>query len=116
MLQAVEETARWTTEKIAAIRTLADLTVTHVRQRLPKIYSRELVNVIFEQPYCRISNLVDKNIAHRQTASRYLKELVDIGVLREVQTGKERVFIHPRLMQLLSRDDNNVLPYEAAAA
>lgn len=28
------------------------------------------------------------------------------GVLREVPLGKERLFIHPKLMQLLSRDDN----------
>ena len=62
--------------------------------------------MIFEQPYCRISNLVDKQIAQRQAASRYLKELVGIDVLREVQVGKEKLFIHPKLMQLLTRDSN----------
>jgi hypothetical protein len=46
-----------------------------VRTRLPKIYTRELVDVIFEQPYCRIGNLVDKGIAQRQAASRYLHDL-----------------------------------------
>jgi len=106
MLQAVEETAKWTTWKIAAIRKLAEHTTEHVRERLPKIYSRELVDVIFEQPYCRIGNLVEKNIAQRQSASRYLKELTAIGVLREVQAGKEKLFIHPKLMQLLGRDGN----------
>ena len=111
MLQAVEETAKWTTVKIAAIRTLAEHTTTHVRERLPKIYTRELVDVIFEQPYCRISNLVEKNIAQRQSASRYLKELVAIGVLREVQAGKEKLFIHPKLMQLLADDRNAFAPY-----
>ena len=100
MLQAVEETARWTTAKIAAIRALAEHTTAHVRERLPKIYSRELVDVIFEQPYCRIGNLVDKQIAQRQAASRYLKELAGIGVLRETQVGKEKLFIHPKLMKL----------------
>lgn len=60
MLQAVEETAKWTTAKIAAIRTLAEHTTAHVREHLPKIYTRELVDVIFEQPYCRIGNLVEK--------------------------------------------------------
>ena len=50
MLQAVEHTAKWTTVKIAAIRNLAEHTTAHVRERLPKIYSRELVDVIFEQP------------------------------------------------------------------
>lgn len=111
MLQAVEETAKWTTGKIAAIRKLAEHTTEHVRERLPKIYSRELVEVIFEQPYCRIGNLVEKNIAQRQSASRYLKELTAIGVLREVQAGKEKLFIHPKLMQLLGRDGNVFAPY-----
>jgi Fic family protein len=111
MLQAVEETAKWTTAKIAAIRTLAEHTTAHVRERLPKIYTRELVDVIFEQPYCRIGNLVEKNIAQRQSASRYLKELAAIGVLREVQAGKEKLFIHPKLMQLLADDRNAFTPY-----
>ena len=111
MLQAVEETAKWTTGKIATIRTLAEHTTAHVRERLPKIYTRELVDVIFEQPYCRIGNLVEKNIAQRQSASRYLKELTAIGVLREVQAGKEKLFIHPKLMQLLADDRNAFTPY-----
>jgi Fic family protein len=112
MLQAVEETSRWTTAKIAAIRALAEHTAAHVRERSPKIYSRELVDVIFEQPYCRIGNLVDKQIAQRQAASRYLKDLVSIGVLREAQVGKEKLFIHPKLMELLIRDGNTYAPYE----
>ena len=111
MLKAVEETAHWTTAKIAAVRTLAEHTTEHVRTRLPKIYSRELVDVIFEQPYCRIANLVDKNIAQRQAASRYLKDLVALGVLQEMQHGKEKLFIHPKLMQLLTRDSNAFVPY-----
>lgn len=111
MLQAVADTAKWTTGKIAAIRALAEHTTEHVRARLPKIYTRELVDVIFEQPYCRIGNLVDKGIAQRQAASRYLHDLAALGVLREMPFGKEKLFIHPKLMQLLSRDNNQFQPY-----
>ena len=111
MLQAVAETSKWTTAKIAAIRALAEHTTDYVRTRLPKIYSRELVDVIFEQPYSRIGNLVDTGIAKRQAASRYLHELTDLGVLREMPAGKEKLFIHPKLMQLLSRDGNGFEPY-----
>lgn len=111
MLQAVQETALWTTKKIAAIRELAEHTTAYVRERLPKIYSRNLVDVIFEQPYCRIGNLVERNIAQRQAASRYLKDLVGIGVLHEVSVGKEKIFIHPKLMQLLVRDSNTFASY-----
>ncbi|WP_048441528.1 protein adenylyltransferase Fic [Caenimonas sp. SL110] len=111
MLQAVADTSKWTTGKIAAIRALADHTTDHVRTRLPKIYTRELVDVIFEQPYCRIGNLIDKGIGQRQTASRYLHELATLGVLREMNLGKEKLFIHPKLMQLLSRDSNRIEHY-----
>lgn len=112
VLHGVEDTAHWTTEKISAIRDLAALTVTHVKQAAPKIYSRELVDLIFDLPYCRIQNLVEKDIAGRQAASRYLKQLVEIGVLEERAVGREKLFIHPKLMQLLTRDDNTVNGYK----
>jgi|SanBayMetagenome_1026888.scaffolds.fasta_scaffold17063_2 Fic family protein len=111
MLQSVEETAQWTTTKILAIRALADHTAHHVRERLPKIYSRELVDVIFEQPYCRIGNLVDRGIAQRQAASRYLHALAELGVLKPTDVGKERLFVHPALLRLLASEAHDVVRY-----
>ncbi|RYZ91679.1 MAG: Fic family protein, partial [Moraxellaceae bacterium] len=106
MLTAITETARWTTRKISAVRELNEHTAKYVRQELPKIYTRELVDKIFEQPYCRIQTLVDAGIAQRQTASGYLKKLVDIGVLVEKQVGKEKLFVHSKLMQLMTTDED----------
>jgi Fic family protein len=111
MLRAVEDTATWTTAKIGAVRALATQTADHVRRELPKIYSRELVDIVFEQPYCRIANLVEAGIAKRQAASRYLKALASVGVLREQSFGKEKLFVHPKLMSLLTRDGNGFKPY-----
>lgn len=102
VLQGVEATSTWTTGKIGEIRALAEETVARVREELPKIYSRELVDVILERPYCRIANVVERGIAKRETASRYLKALVAIGVLREEVAGRERLFINDRLMALLT--------------
>jgi Fic family protein len=67
--------------------------------------------VIFELPYCRIQNVTDRKIAGRQTASVYLKELVRIGVLEEKSVGREKLFIHPKLMRLLTRDANDFQKY-----
>lgn len=111
ILRGVEETANWTTAKIGAIRDLSDQTTEYVRASLPKVYSHELVSLLFKLPYCRISNLTDAGIAKRQTASLYLKQLAEIGVLSEANAGKEKLFIHPRLMQLLTRDSNQFTPY-----
>jgi len=107
----VEETATWTTAKIGAVRKLSTDTTDYVRRKLPKIYSRELVDVIFEQPYCRIANLVEAKIAGRQAASRYLKALAAAGVLDERAVGKEKLFVYPKLMTLLTRDSNTFKLY-----
>lgn len=111
MLEAVTETARWTTRKIAAVRGLIDHTAQFVHERLPKVYSHELIRIIFEQPYCRIQNLVEANIAQRQTASGYLKKLAGLGVLHEMQAGKEKLFVHPKLLQLMTTDDDDFTAY-----
>lgn len=104
ILDAVECTATWTTQLITQIRHVAGSTAGVVKTALPKIYSRELIDTLFEQPYCRISNLVDAGIAKRQTASEYLKKLAGINVLVEKQVGRELLFINPLLMQLLTSD------------
>jgi len=95
----VAETAAWTTAKIAAIRLLQ------------RIYSRELVDTIFELPYCLISNLIERDIAARQTVSVYFKELVKAGVLEERVFGREKLFIHSKLTQLLTSEKNILTPY-----
>ncbi|MDC2890805.1 Fic family protein [Psychrosphaera sp. G1-22] len=111
MLKGIEETARWTTQKIAVVRKLIEHTTNHIQQSLPKIYSYELVKVIFEQPYCRIGSLVDNDIAKRQTASVYLRQLCNIGVLQEVASGKEKLFVHPKLIKLMTTDSNQFEEY-----
>ena len=111
MLKGVEETSNWTVTKIAAIRKLQVETVDHVRKSAPGIYSHELLNLIFEMPYCRIQNVIERDIAKRETASRYLKELVKIRVLTERAFGREKLFVHPKLMALLTRDSNDWLQY-----
>jgi Fic family protein len=118
MLEAVHDTAIWTTGKIKAIRELLRRATAHVREHAPSLYSRELVELVFEQPYSRIGNVVDAGIAKRQTASVYLKELCDIGVLREVKSGREKLFIHPNLMKLLTAEDHQVpgIAHESAGA
>lgn len=111
ILKAVKETADSSNLKINKIQKLMGLTIEYVRKNLPKMYSRELIEVIFEQPYCRIQHVVESGIAKRQTASVYLKELADIGVLKEKAFGKEKLFIHPKLMQVLQTDNAEFEPY-----
>ncbi|MEY8210838.1 MAG: Fic family protein [Gammaproteobacteria bacterium] len=112
ILLGIEETAQWTNEKINSLVQLEKHTRNYVQEKLPKIYTRELIEVLFEQPYCRIGSLVAKNVAKRQTASVYLKQLCEIGVLVEQEVGREKVFIHPKLMKILTQDSNKFQQYE----
>ncbi|MGB5256668.1 MAG: Fic family protein, partial [Woeseiaceae bacterium] len=114
MLDGVEETCTWTTDKIKSIRELMQHTGEFVQSSLPKIYSWELVELLFKQPYCRIGNLVDAGIAKRQTASVYLKQLCELGVLREIKSGRENLFVHPKYIELLSGEENVWIYYDAA--
>ncbi|MDH3576324.1 MAG: Fic family protein [Gammaproteobacteria bacterium] len=114
VLDGVEQTCTWTTDKIKSIRELMEHTGQYVQARLPKIYSWELVELLFRQPYCRIGNLVDAGIAKRQTASVYLKQLCEIGVLREVKSGRENIFVHPKYIELLTGEENVWVYYSEA--
>ena len=114
MLDGVEETCTWTTDKIKSIRELMQHTAEFVQSGLPKIYSWELVELLFKQPYCRIGNLVEAGIAKRQTASVYLKQLCELGVLREVKSGRENIFVHPKYIELLTGEENVWIYYADA--
>lgn len=116
MLTAVEQTATWTNQRIRAIRDLMQNTADHMRASAHKIYSRELLDVIFAQPYVRIAHLIQAGIAERHAAARYLKQLAAIGVLQEEKVGRDKLFINRRYMDLLGRDDHVFEPYPAPAA
>lgn len=103
MLDAVEQTALYTQQKVDGIYHLLQTTKRKIRTECPKIYSRELVDVLFHLPYCRISFLEEHKIAKRQTASVYLKKLAKIGVLSEFQSGREKIFLNDAFLQLLAK-------------
>jgi Fic family protein len=111
MLKAVEQTAIWTMLKIRSIRQQMDLATELVRTGAPKVYSRELVELLFTKPYCRIGDVVERGIAKRESASKYLKELVALGMLFEEKSGRDKVYMHKAYMELLSSDEHAVRPY-----
>ncbi len=115
IVRAVDETARWTTQRIRAIQQLMLDTAAYVRDAAYGVYSRELVELTFVQPYCRIRNVVEAGIADRQTAAVYLKKLVAAGMLNEMKAGREKLFINPRLMRLLTAEEPGDLSFRTAA-
>lgn len=110
MVDAVTDTARWTTAKIRAVRELIERTAARLSAEAPRLYTRELVELLFVQPYCRIGNLVDAGIAKRQTAAAYLQQLVGIGLLKEVKRGREKLFVNAPMLALLTRESRSNAP------
>jgi Fic family protein len=114
MLDAVEHTALWTTNKIEALKTLMDETVQYTKAALPRIYSRELVELIFTQPYCRTADLVEHQIASRNIAAKYLKELAAAGVLEQRREGRDVLYLNSRFLDLLKSNDHQFRGYVPA--
>lgn len=105
MLEAVESTAKETMDKIEGIRELLEETIEKAKRELPdRVYSKELIELLFEQPYCKIKFLVERDIAKRQTAGDYLTELEKAGILKSKQVGRESLYMNTRLYELLSRN------------
>lgn len=113
MLDAVEQTATWTTDKIDALKLLMDETIRHVKSTLPRIYSRELVELLFTQPYCRVTDVVESKIASRNIAAKYLKELTAVDVLEQRREGREILYLNNRFLDLLKSNAHEFRPYRA---
>lgn len=101
MLDAIAQTARTTRERILGIRDLMREGIEQVKRQLPKVYSKDLLELLFRQPYCKIRFLEDAGIAQRKTASQYLRELERIGMLTAVKAGREVYYLNTALLKLL---------------
>ncbi|HSX11398.1 MAG TPA: Fic family protein [Chlamydiales bacterium] len=103
ILQGLEQTAIATRERILAIHRLIQETAEKVRSQLPRIYSKDLIEVIFRSPYSKIKFLEESGIAKRQTASGYLKELEQIGVLRGLKIGRDIYYVNDAFLKALTK-------------
>jgi Fic family protein len=101
MIQAVEQTAKETTNLVHEIRDLMQRYKETLRRNHRKIYSQELINNLFRHPYTRIEYIVDEVNVGRQTAGRYLNELVDAGLLHKKKVGLINYYINAQLAELL---------------
>lgn len=103
MLKAVESTSKDTIKRIANIKDLLDKSIIQVQLESPKIYRKELVELLFEQPYSKIEYVVDKLNVERKAASRYLKELENIGILESQKIGRETIYLNKKLIEILKK-------------
>jgi Fic family protein len=102
MLEGIEQTARQTISLIQGMRDLMQHHKHKIREELPKIYSQDLLNNLFRHPYTKIDFVMQELQIHRNTALKYLEELVRIGLLTKYKLGKENFYLNTALFNLLA--------------
>ena len=104
MLQGLRVTAAATVNKIKEIKNLFDESVDNMKAKLSsRVYSKELIELLFMQPYCKVEYVVNAGIVKRQTAAEYLKEIEKTGLLKSKKVGKEVLYLNVKLFELLGK-------------
>jgi Fic family protein len=103
MLEGIEQTSRQTIFLIQGMRDLMQHHKHKIREELPKIYSQDLLNNLFRHPYTKIDFVVQELQVHRNTAMKYLEDLVRIGLLAKHRIAKENFYLNSALFDLLRK-------------
>ena len=102
MLEAVADTSIATLELVEGVRTRMATMKAELRARLPKRYSQDLLNNLFRHPYTRIEFVEQDLGVSRQTAAKYLGELVEADLLEKHREGRNDYYINASLVQLFA--------------
>ncbi len=103
MLKIIEVTAEQTIDKVNDIVELLDSTINLVKTRAHKIYRKELVEILFEHPYSKTEYIVSNMKVERKAASRYLKSLQELNILKSHKIGRENIYVNQKLMDILKQ-------------
>jgi len=106
ILKGIEETSKETLSLVKTINELMINTGDEIRERLPRIYSKELVELIFFEFYTKISYIEEGLGITRKTASKYLAELEEERFLQSEKIGREKVYMNKALFNLVKNSIN----------
>jgi Fic family protein len=98
MLKAIEVTAIETRHRVLRVLNAMDKAKEVIQNKAPKIYSKDLIDIIFQHPYCKIRFLEDAGLAKRQTAATYLTQLEELNLVKSMKIGKEKYYINHALL------------------
>jgi hypothetical protein len=74
-------------------------TADEIKNKLPKIYSKDLIEILFRLPYTKRQHLIDENIGNPKTVGNYLMTLEENGFLKSVKVGKEKLYLNQKLLK-----------------
>jgi len=102
MLNGIEITAKEGINSIETLKLLMQEQKIHIRNALPKMYSQDLLNSLFRYPYTKIEYVQQDLSVSRNTAIRYLDNLVKVDILIKHKLGRENYYENRKLFRLLS--------------
>jgi Fic family protein len=102
MLRGVAVTSQSAVRLVKAYKELMLKTKHEMREKLPKLYSQELLNNLFRYPYTKIEFVEKELRVSRITATKYLNQLTAAGLVRKQKIGKSNFYINEPLFALLS--------------
>lgn len=103
ILDAIEKTALYTQNKIDEIARLMTKTEAFLKDKAADIYTKELLEIIFRQPYSKRKLLEDAGLVKKKTAGTYLARLEELGTLKSIMVGKEKLYINFELFNILKK-------------
>ena len=114
ILNAVENTSIWTLHHIQSIKKLMDHTKKYLKENMDVPHYRGLLlEILFTYPYCRSIDLQKLGVKSPITCRKYLRKLVDLGILKEEKTGKELIFVHSKYLNLLMDKNHRFDEYKS---
>jgi Fic family protein len=105
MLNMVEQTALKGRHQIMEIEKLMEQMSAEIKAKLPKLYSKDLVELLFKLPYTKRSQLEEARLGNLKTVGSYLKALEREGFLKSEQIGKEKLYLNYKLLEVLNRSN-----------
>lgn len=103
MLDMIESTAQKGLIRLKEIMELMHKMSEEIRNELPKVYTKDLIEIIFKLPYTKRQNLIDARLGTPKTVGNYLMALENEGFLKSLKVGKEKLYLNHRLMKILEK-------------
>lgn len=105
MLDMIEETANKGLRRLNKITVAMEETATEIKKKLPKIYSKDLIEILFRLPYTKRQHLINENIGNLKTVGNYLIALEENGFLKSEKVGKEKLYLNQKLLEILENKE-----------
>jgi Fic family protein len=105
MLDMIEETSNKGLLRLNKITFAIEKTASEIKKKLPKVYSKDLIEILFRLPYTKRQHLIDENIGNLKTVGNYLITLEEHGFLKSEKVGKEKLYLNKALLEILENEE-----------